>query len=319
MAGLLIASVAVAVITTQNVNRGGPPRNGPTASRVVTDQLETGPSHVSVPGLLLAKLQAVPGVTGLAVARADPAVTASVVPGFPFQGASFMSCAQLERVPALGHCPAGAAVALLPPGGIGFWRSKDEASQTWPAATVSAASAERLPANGIFVATNGSASAIERAQTILGNAYPYSGPSPTLAGYDTDTTLNRCQQLADVVICVSIPIAGCTLAASVAGGLSDRKRTFSLLRLTGAPLRLLQGVVTLESAVPLIVVALLSIGAGFGASALFLHWQMHYALASPGAGYFGIVLAALVMALAIIAATFPLLARITGPDTARNE
>jgi hypothetical protein len=230
-----------------------------------------------------------------------------------------MSCAQLERVPALGHCPAGAAVALLPAGGIGFGPANDQFTTTWPAATVSVASLAGRAANGIFVATTGSAAAIERAQTILGHAYPYSGPAPTVASYTTDTTLNEYQQLADVVILVSIPIAGCTLAASVAGGLSDRKRPFSLLRLAGAPLRMLQGVITLESAVPLVIVALLSIGAGFGASALFLHWQVHYGLRSPGAGYFGIILAALVLALAIIAATFPLLARLTGPETARNE
>jgi ABC-type multidrug transport system fused ATPase/permease subunit len=122
-----------------------------------------------------------------------------------------------------------------------------------------------------------------------------------------------------VVIFVSIPIAGCTLAASVAGGLTERKRPFSMLRLTGAPLRMLQRVVALESAVPLIAVAALSIAAGFGATALFLRAQLHYSLASPGLGYLGIVLAVLVLALAIIAATFPLLARITGPETARNE
>jgi hypothetical protein len=324
---LFIASVAVAVITTMDVNRGAS-QNGPTASRIVTDQFEEGPSQVSVTGSLLAELQAVPGVTGLAVARVDPADTANIVPGVPFfPNASFVACAQLERVPALGHCPAGAQVALLPPGGLGTWRSSgrspgrspDQALTTWPAAAVSAASVQRRPANGIFVATNGSAAAIERAQTILDDAYPYYGPSPTVAVRDTNPTLTRFQQLADVVILVSIPIAGCTLAASVAGGLNDRKRPFSLLRLTGAPLRLLQSVVALESAVPLIVVALLSIGAGFGASALFLSSQLHYALVSPGTGYFGIAAAALVLALAIIAATFPLLARITGPETARNE
>jgi hypothetical protein len=317
---LFVASVAVAVITTMNVNRGAS-HNGPTASRVVTDQFEYGPSQVRVPvaGSLLAKLQAVSGVTGLAVARVDPAVIESSTSGFPFAAASFMSCAQLERVPALGQCPPGAQVALLPAGGIGLWRTPDQASTTWPSATVSAASLAGRPANGIFVGTNGSPAAIERVQTILDNAYPYYGPSPTIAGYDTNGTLTEYQQLADVVIGVSIPIAGCTLAASVAGGLTDRKRPFSLLRLTGAPLRLLQGVVTLETAVPLIVVALLSIGAGFATSALFLDSQMHYALASPGAGYFGIAAAALVLALAIIAATFPLLARITGPETARNE
>jgi hypothetical protein len=177
---LFIASVAVAIITTENVNRGAASHNGPTASRIVADQLDYGTSQVSVPGSLLAKLQAVPGVTALAVARVDRGFTANSVAGFPFDGASFMSCAQLHLVPALGHGPAGAAV-------------------------------------------------------------------------------------------------------------------------------------------PLIIVALLSTGAGFGASALYLHAQPpYYGLASPGPGYFGIVLAALALA-AIIAATFPLLARITGPETARNE
>jgi hypothetical protein len=40
-----------------------------------------------------------------------------------------------------------------------------------------------------------------------------------------------------VVILVSLPIAGCSLAAGIAAGIADRKRPFSLLRLTapGSP------------------------------------------------------------------------------------
>ena len=49
-----------------------------------------------------------------------------------------------------------------------------------------------------------------------------------------------------MVILVSLPIAGCSLAVSVAAGLTDRKRPFSLLRLTGAPLGVLRRVVALE-------------------------------------------------------------------------
>jgi hypothetical protein len=127
------------------------------------------------------------------------------------------------------------------------------------------------------------------------------------------------QQLADVVILTALPIAGCTLAASLAGGLAERRRPFSLLRLTGVPLGMLRRVVTLESAVPLLLVALVSIGAGFGASALFLRPQLGYNLSWPGAAYYLMTAAGVVLSLAIIAATFPLLARITGPDVARND
>jgi hypothetical protein len=121
------------------------------------------------------------------------------------------------------------------------------------------------------------------------------------------------------MILVSLPVAGCTLAVSVVAGLSDRKRPFSLLRLTGAPIGMLRRVVALESAVPLLIVAVISTGAGFLAAALFLRSQEHYSLQPPGAGYYLVVLAGLALSLGIIASTFPLLNRITGPETARNE
>jgi predicted lysophospholipase L1 biosynthesis ABC-type transport system permease subunit len=127
------------------------------------------------------------------------------------------------------------------------------------------------------------------------------------------------QQLADVVILASLPIAGCALAASVVSGLTERQRPFSLLRLTGTPLGVLRRVVTLESALPLLIVALVSIGAGFAGADLFLRAQLGYTLRPPGAGYYGIVAAGLAAALGIIAATLPLLRRITGPEIARND
>jgi hypothetical protein len=78
-------------------------------------------------------------------------------------------------------------------------------------------------------------------------------------------------------------------------------------------------VVVLESAVPLLAVAVVSTGAGFLAAALFLRAQLNYSLQPPGAGYYLIVLAGLAVSLGIIASTLPLLKRITGPGTARNE
>ena len=105
----------------------------------------------------------------------------------------------------------------------------------------------------------------------------------------------------------------------MAGGLTDRKRPFSLLRLAGAPLGTLRRVVALESAVPLVVVALLSVGAGLLASDLFLRSELSESLQPPGTAYYVIVLAGLAVSLGVIAATFPLLDRITGPEVARND
>jgi predicted lysophospholipase L1 biosynthesis ABC-type transport system permease subunit len=162
---------------------------------------------------------------------------------------------------------------------------------------------------------------LERSRTLLEGAFP-GGRLPNTEGEfeaDLTQTLVQFQQLANVVILTSLPIAGCSLAVSVAGGLSERKRPFSMLRLTGVRLGLLQRVIALESAVPLLVVALLATGMGFLAAQLFLRSQLDYTLRPPGAAYYLIVVAGLVASLGIIASTMPLLRRITGPETARNE
>jgi hypothetical protein len=97
-----------------------------------------------------------------------------------------------------------------------------------------------------------------------------------------------------------------------------RKRPFSLLRLAGTPLGLLQRVVALESAVPLLVTAVIAIGVGFAAAAMYAAVQIR-AFAAPGAAYYLITGAGIVLSLGIIAATMPLLRRITGSEVARNE
>ena len=102
-------------------------------------------------------------------------------------------------------------------------------------------------------------------------------------------------------------------------GLNDRKRPFSLLRLTGAPLGVLRRVVALEAAVPLVVIAVVSAGTGLLAAQLFLRAQLGDSLSPPGAEYYAIVLAGLAVSLGIIAATLPLLERITSPEVARND
>ena len=201
--------------------------------------------------------------------------------------------------------------------------AKSLARITWPAADVPARRLGGLGLDSIDVATDGSVSAVEQARTALANAnaYPSLGTPLTLGEVTANLTAisNAYQQLVDVVILASLAIAGCTLAAAVAAGLADRKRPFSLLRLTGARLGMLRRVVALESAVPLLAVAVVSIGAGFGASAMFASVQLQHSLVAPGAAYYLLIVAGIAASLGIIAATFPLLRRITGPETARNE
>jgi hypothetical protein len=78
-------------------------------------------------------------------------------------------------------------------------------------------------------------------------------------------------------------------------------------------------VVTLESALPLFIVAVVSIVVGLLAAALYLRSQVGLGFSLPGFSYWATVIGGLVASMAIIAATFPILDRITGPEVARNE
>ncbi|HJQ00318.1 MAG TPA: FtsX-like permease family protein [Jatrophihabitans sp.] len=265
-------------------------------------------------------LTAIPGVTAVATihSRIDGGGPA------PFLGPplEYVDCAQLARIPALGHCVPGAQIAIIQPDYGGAVIDKSAMPDTsWPAAQLSGTQLQQLPVATIVVGTDGSSAAIERARTVIDRAYDQTYAPQTLKEYqaDNDQKLNSYRRLADVVILTSLPIAGCSLAVSVAGGLAERKRAFSLLRLTGTPLAVLRRVVTLESAAPLLVSAVVAAGTGLLTAQLFLRAQLHETLRLPGPEYYGLVLAGLVLSLAVIASSLPLLNRLNGPETARNE
>jgi predicted lysophospholipase L1 biosynthesis ABC-type transport system permease subunit len=183
------------------------------------------------------------------------------------------------------------------------------------------ASAARLPVDAVVVATDGSSGSLERARTTLERAFPFQGSPVAVEAFDPSTArlLTMLQDMTDVVIVASLIIAACSLAVNIAAGLGERKRPFSLLRLTGVPTALLHRVVALESALPLLVVAAVSIAVGLVSAALYLHSQVGIAFSIPGIAYWATVAGGLAASLAIIASTFPLLNRITGPEIARNE
>jgi hypothetical protein len=347
---LFITTVAVVAITTQDAK--DLTRFGSVAeSHVLTDQVSvsnqvadnSGPGASqgtvapgpAVPLAPLTKLlSGIPGVHGVVVVRADPGLnlprafqgfgvnpdgTVSPVP------AGVVSCAQLATVPSLGHCPAGATAAAFPADGFNgplSYNNADVSTFTWPAVNVPASRLDTLGVDAINVGTDGSAPAVEHARTLLETAPAYPGvntPSTIADLVAQDNAKNDdYNQLANVVILVSLPIAGCTLAAGIAAGLADRKRPFSLLRLTGARLATLRRVVALEGAVPLLSVAAVAIGTGFAGAAMFASEAQQHPMVAPGVAYYLITAGGIVVSLGIIAATFPLLERITGPKVARN-
>jgi hypothetical protein len=310
MLALFVTSVAVGVITTIVANRGPAPIGSTGAGTLSTVFAENPPS---VPGTVLADLRSIAGVQSATVIRENP------VNGRGHDG-GVVACADIPKP--YGRCADGASVAEVPMDFIPF-RGSASPTRVWPAASVTVGDLQRLPVASIVVGTDGSVAALERSRTVLEVAYPTEfWVAPNVPGdFESEFAgqLRGWKQLANVIIIGSLALAGCSLAVSVVGGLSERKRPFSLLRLSGAPVRVLRRVVALESAVPMLAVSVVAIGMGFLAAQLFLKAQMDYPLTPPGVEFFPIVLVGLMACLGIIASTLPLLERITGPETARSE
>ncbi|MFI2206955.1 FtsX-like permease family protein [Streptomyces sp. NPDC020192] len=314
---LFVTTATVSIIGTINHYRGTLDGDPQTRTVIEDGSLGEAPLTGGVPAGLLTQVRAIPGVKGLAVVHANPGDVGKD-PADPRPDApALVTCSDLTQTPMVGHCPAGASVAAVDLDA--FVRLQSQADHQWPSAPTSTAAVARLPAQLVYVATDGSTASMERVRTLLTTAYPQH-QARAVGDYGTSLQqeLASWRQLANVVLLTTLPIAGCSLAVSVVAGLSDRRRPFAILRLTGAPLRLLQRVVGLESALPLLAVSAIAIGTGFAASAMFLTSQMHYDLIWPDATYYVLVAGGLGAALGIIASTLPLLKRITGPEGARN-
>ncbi len=328
---LFVTSISAGIITTILANRAGLSSGTGTNETLVAQfgaragqhsnvTRELGVSANTIPAALPTELRAITHVQGVTVlyAASDQATSAT-----NRSAPVLVACDDLLHTPALGRCPSGATVATIT-GSLDSTNVTGKstlAATVWPASPTSLDQLQSLPVAAIAVTTHGSSQATEQARTLLEVAFPGANPPATIGEINAanERTVLELQQLTNVVIIVSLLVAGCSLAVSVTAGVNDRKRPFSLLRLSGVPVQALRGIVALEAVVPLVLVAALSIGTGFLAADLFLRSQLSETLQPPGRGYIAIVLAGLVISLALIAATLPLIERITGPETARSE
>lgn len=318
---VFVGTVIIGVITTIVSNNTATAVDGGTSATMVNRFSSEDPEALvpSVDADVREDLVAIPGVTGILSLHMVPTDD----PGSEYHLVA--SCEQLAGVPQFGSCADGATTATINPdyGGAVVETGSPMQKQQWPDAGPTVGEVESFPVDTIAVGTDGSTSAIEQARTLLTLEYGdrTAFPPQTFAELQSRSAqmLNDLQRLANVVLLMSLPIAGCSLAVSVAGGLADRKRPFSLLRLSGTPLTLLRRIVAMETVVPLLLSAVVAAGVGFLTAFLFLRAQMGLTLQPPGAAYYLIMGVGLIASLAIIGSTLPLLKRMTGPEVARND
>ncbi|MCG5218202.1 FtsX-like permease family protein [Streptosporangium soli] len=318
--GTAIAGIVPAVLSGQQAVAGG------ALNHVLRAQFArpgvTGLSQ-QVQADLLARLRGYPGVEVLPIyAKTDSATIPLPADGSP-PATTVVECASLARFPVLGRCPASAqAVAGA------FYRvvnvdnplTIDKILPLAGPASQSVSTTTGLDLESILISTADTA-AVERIRTLLAEHTADAPMTFAEVAQVRATLYTRGENIALAMVALTLLVGGCSLVVAVGGGLVERRQPFTLLRLAGTPTRTLAGVVLLESALPLVLAAVLAAGAGFGvAEPLIDQLAMKGAsLAMPGPVYFATVGGGLAASLLVILMGLPLLRRMTAPDNARFE
>jgi hypothetical protein len=303
-----LSGVLLDTFSSLNADAGLAPR----AAAAVTEGLR------AIPGTAVYPLYSLPGAAN---------------PDYQGQYIGVVSCSVLRQLAVFGQCAPGLAAVQVSDGKMVYGSNprnstKPFANHASPAYTKSLSA---LPLQAVLVRVNNTAT-LERARTYLAtHAPPQVPPGPGAAPTPPRTfgeaiairskRATVAQKLFDYAITLTIVVAGCSLAVSTGGGLLDRKRPFTLLRVGGTPLSTLSRVVLLEAIIPLAaaVVAAAGIAYGMSATAVVRLAPPDTRVPALNGTYYGTLGTGLAIALTVIAATLPLLARITSPASVRFE
>jgi hypothetical protein len=245
-------------------------------------------------------------------------------------GYAAMSCASLSELADLGQCAPGMKTVQVSDGSLFGDNPKYD---TTPLADARSAAytgnLAELPLQAVLVKVSNAAT-LERVRTYLAVYAPpqvndYGTPVPPRTfGETTQIRTARAataETLIYAVVALTLLVAGCSLAVAVGGGLVDRKRPFTLLRVSGAQVGVLSRVVLLEAAVPLVAAALIAAAIAYGTTleAFMRLAPAGAAVPQLGRDYYEIMCIGLLAAFGIITLTLPLLRRMTAPSTIRFE
>ena len=306
---------SVLVAGTATAATGTIPGADPSAATTVITRAVQDPMPARVTTALTTGLKSIAGVTSIAVIRSSPH---DDINGFP-QG--LINCTDLASTAELGRCRPGQPAAVLPLYALDTGHTQP--GTTWPPAPHTA-DLTSLPAQAIVVATTGTTATLERLRTAVAADPATTGKltNPQTLAQITAANLadvTQVQHLAIIAIGLSILIAGASLTIAVAGSLIERRRPFSLLRLTGTPLGVLRWVILLEAAAPLVGLTIISAATGLLTAQLLVRAVRGSTIHLPATPYYLALTLGIATALALTTATMPLVRRITTPENARTE
>ncbi len=282
-------------------------------------------SQVSLPAAaarhLVSGVSAIPGA----------AVTPLYDLGFPNAA---VSCASMRAIPALGRCAPGTKAVQVMDQSLfddnprfGDKPIIDATAQPY------AGDLTTLPLQAVLVKVNSPAT-LERVRTYLAVTAPpqvggdfKNGASPTPPRTFGETLQIRIaraalfEKILYAAVALTLIVAGCSLAVTVGGGLVDRRRPFTLLRVSGTSAGVLSRVVLFEAAIPLVSATVVAAAIAYGTTLMAFLRLAPVGTAVPQLGhdYYTIMGIGLVAAFGVITLTLPLLRKMTAPVTVRFE
>jgi len=276
---------------------------------------------------------AAPPGGGKTTGKSQPAAHGNVTsPKAYYSSTVVVSCASLRVIRALGECAPGLTAVQATDDSL---FEDNPTYQTKPFVSAAAAGyagdPTKLGLQTVLVGVNSPAT-LERVRTYLavnapprvGGGYGASPTPPRTFGETLQIRTARAatfEKIMYAAVALTLIVAGCSLAVTVGGGLVDRKRPFTLLRVGGTPTGVLTRVVLLEAAVPLAAATIVAAGVAYGTSVMAFLRLAPSGTAIPqlGRDYYTIMGIGLLIAFGIITVTLPLLRRMTAPATVRFE
>jgi hypothetical protein len=241
-------------------------------------------------------------------------------------GFGVISCAGLRELAVLGQCAPGRQAVVVQAQQLSDdnpqYSTDPIASATSPAASDHVSN---LYLQAMLVKVNSPAT-LERVRTYLvtHTTESPSGTAPRTFGEAVEAragVANTVQRLLYIAVVLTLIVAGCSLAVTVGGSLVERKRPFTLLRLTGTATSTLYRVVLLEALFPLIAATLVAGGTAYLIAVLTVAKiaPPGTPVPSPGGAYYLTMGGGLVAAVLVILASLPMLGRITSAGSVRFE
>lgn len=267
-----------------------------------------------------------PGASGSGPGNSGPGTGGSGINGGGPGGDSVMSCTALRQVAVLGQCaPGRAAIEVAAQNLFGDNPQYSTQPIAGPSSPAASADFSGLYLQALLVKVNSQAT-LEKVRTYL-DTHTADSPAGMAARTFGEAVQARSmvastvERLIFTAVTLTIIVAGCSLAVTTGGSLVERKRPFTLLRVSGTGMGTLYRVVLLEAVLPLAAATVVAGGIAYVFSALTVGAisPAGTSIPVPGNAYFLTMGLGLVAALAIIGTSLPLLRRVTGPSSVRFE